>query len=198
MLLHDHPGSQGVGVVVRQHGYGGLRHDRPGIEFRHDVVHGAAVQAHAGFKCPLVGVGALEQRQQGGVDVDHPACPGLDEGVGEDAHEAGQHDQLDARPLQFRLKRGVEARPVGKRLVVDGAGRDAGLPRAVEAGGVGAVREHEHDLGRIVGGARCLDQRDHVRAAARDQDRDAFFSGRSAHSANCPVNVTGSAPRSVI
>ncbi len=47
----------------------------------------------------LVGAQALVLGQQRRVDVDDPAFPAGEEVVGDDAHEAGQRDQIDVRPL---------------------------------------------------------------------------------------------------
>ena len=50
-----------------------LHDDRPGIHFRHHEMHGGAVKFGAGFERALVGIEALERRQQGRVDVEHAA-----------------------------------------------------------------------------------------------------------------------------
>ena len=43
-----------------------------------------------------MGVDAPEERQQRGMDVEHPPRPALDEAGGQHAHEAGEADELDA------------------------------------------------------------------------------------------------------
>ena len=82
MLLDQHARGQHVGRVARQHRHARLRHDRPCVQFRRDVMDGAAV-LHASFgQGPLVGVQAPEVGQERGVDIEDASPPRLDELAG--------------------------------------------------------------------------------------------------------------------
>jgi hypothetical protein len=106
------------------------------------------------------------------MDVQHPPVPALHERGGEQAHEPAEADELDRVIIEYRLQCGLERRPVlAVGRVIEHRGCDAGLARGVEPGGIRPVRQHERDLGRIVL-LRRRDQRRHVGAAPRDQDRD--------------------------
>ena len=61
-----------------------------------DVVRGGAHQLHAAVEGLVVGLRALEARQERVVDVDRPAGELGAQVVGEHLHVAGQHDQVDA------------------------------------------------------------------------------------------------------
>jgi hypothetical protein len=47
------------------------------------------------------------------MDIDHAAAVALDECRRQDAHEAGQHEQIRRVAVDFRGERGVEGGPVG-------------------------------------------------------------------------------------
>ncbi len=71
-----------------------LEDDRPGIEVRGDEVGGAAGDADAVLPGAAVGVGAGKVGQERGVDVDDAPVIGRDDGRGEDAHVAGEDDEV--------------------------------------------------------------------------------------------------------
>ena len=113
-------------------------------------MHRAAVQLDAGLERPLMGVEAVEGGQQRRVDVDQPVAPALDEILRQQAHEAGEADDVDPRGLEPLLDRRLEGGAVLDGLGVDDRGGDAGLGRLGEPGGIRTVGQHQHDLGRIV------------------------------------------------
>src|SRR5690606_3885578 len=84
---------------------------------------------------------------------------------------------------------------IGEILVPDDGRLHAVLGRDRETAGIGDVREHTDDLGGVGGRFGGFNQRRHVGAAPRNQDRDSLA---LAHSASLPWKVTGSAPASVM
>ena len=86
---------------------------------------------------------AAEGRDQRRMDVDDPVFPLLAEGVGQDGHEAGQHNQVNFALLQkLRERRGVVF-PIRKVLAAQHAGRDTGLGRALERERIRIGGKHE-------------------------------------------------------
>jgi hypothetical protein len=89
-----------------------------------------------------------EQRQQRRVDVQHAAGVVLDEGHGQDAHEAGQHHQVGREAVDGLLQGGVEGFARREFLVVDHGGRNAVRLREREPLGVGLIADHGGNTGR--------------------------------------------------
>jgi hypothetical protein len=138
----------------------------------------------AGVDGALVGVQPGKHRQQRRMDVDQPAVVALHEARREDAHEAGQGDDVGPEGVdrfgQLRIE-GLARREAG---VVDHRGGDAVRLREAEAGGVGAVADHRRDPRRPrLGGAGPHD-RLHVRAPPEIRMTMFFMRGRSV-SARC-------------
>ena len=124
----------------------GLRDDRPAVEARVDEVHRDARELHAVRDRLRRRVDAGERRQQRRVRVDDAQRERVDEVRGEHAHEAGEHDRLDAvRARAPRAARSSNASR-GERRVIDDA-RRACPPRAARAraGASGLVRDHDRD-----------------------------------------------------
>ena len=71
-----------------------LLDDGAGVQVSGDVVAGGADEFHAAFVCLAVGICANEGGQEGVVDVDDFPGELLAEAVGQDLHEAGEHDQF--------------------------------------------------------------------------------------------------------
>ncbi len=99
--------------------------------------------------------------------------PALHEPGRQHPHEAGEADEIDGPLGERGVERLLEPLAGGKGLVVDDDGVESRRARPLEAGGVGAVRDHEGDGGGIVGCVRGLDQGDHIGPAAGDQHADA-------------------------
>jgi hypothetical protein len=118
------------------------------------------------------------------MDVDEPAVEAAHESGTEDAHEAGEGDDVGTVPLDRLGERGVERVACRERAVVDDLDGDAALPREGETGGIGAVA---HDGGDPCVPALCLARahdRLHVRAAAGDEDDDVLHRRRSVSAAH--------------
>src|SRR3546814_10389383 len=84
-------------VVAREHRHACLRDHGDAVEVGGDEVHAGAVFGRGGVKRLLVGVQALEFRQQRGLDVDDPAGAGVHHRAVDQAHEAGADDTVRAR-----------------------------------------------------------------------------------------------------
>jgi hypothetical protein len=108
VLLRQHARGERVLAVVRIHRHGGLDDDGAVVERRRDEVHRAAVHAAAGFEGAAVGVQAGEGRQQRGMDVHQAALVAPHEILAEDAHEAGQHDEVGRVAVDLGGQRGIE------------------------------------------------------------------------------------------
>ena len=79
MLGDQHAVGKRVVIVPFEDRDDGLKDDRPLVHRRTHVMDGAAGEADAGLDRAGVGIQALEGRKQGGVDVDQPVVPALDE-----------------------------------------------------------------------------------------------------------------------
>ena len=71
-------------------------------------MHGRAVHLHARLESPPVRIEALESRQQGRVDVENSTLPLLDETGGQQPHEAGKTDDIDAMLFKHGLQGALE------------------------------------------------------------------------------------------
>src|SRR5436190_8574939 len=92
-----------------------LLDDRALVQLRGHVVGGGADQLDAARVGLVVGLGALEARQEGVVDVDHPALHPLAHLAGQDLHVSGQHDQVRAGVVDH-----LEQLALGRRLGLRG------------------------------------------------------------------------------
>ncbi len=174
MLGTEHARRQRVGRVIGEDRYCRLRDDRPGIHGGAHEMHRAAVDHHPGLERADMGAEALKGGQDGGMDVDHPVAPAVNERLREKTHEARETDDIDFRLAQDAVDFRLEGRPVTNRFCVDDSSCDTRLGGASDAGRVGTARKHQHYFRGIVGHLRSADKRRHVGAAAGDEDGDAF------------------------
>ena len=134
-------------------------------------MHRATGLRVAGSQRAGVGVQAGVFGEQARVDVQHPAGPGAGEEGRQDAHVAGEGDQLDALLAQRRIHQLlVRLAVLSERAVIDGQGLDPGGGRGLQAEGGRGVGEDQRDLGRIGRVFRRRDQSLHVGAATGDED----------------------------
>lgn len=138
-----------------------LLDDRPLVEIGGDKVRGGAGDLDAPVVGLVVGLGALERRQEAVVDVDDLAGHDLAEFRGEDLHVPRQHDEVDLVGVDefedpgFLLGLGV----LGHGEVVEGD--VVGLGERFEVGVVG------DDQGNVDGElARLLPEEEVVEAVA--------------------------------
>ena len=97
MLLGQDAVGQRVLVVARLKRHRALQYDRPVVQVLIDEVHGAAADLHAVVEGLPLRVHAGEGRQQRRMDVEDPRGELLDEPRRQQAHVAGQADQIDLR-----------------------------------------------------------------------------------------------------
>ena len=134
--------SPGIGVLDRDCA---LEHDDPVVHCLVDEVHRAA--GHLGAELERLGL-RLEPgkaRQQAGVHVQDAIGKRRDELGRDDAHIAGQADQLDLVLLQL----GDEGQVAFHRASSgdgDVMGSDPELPRRDQTRCIGLVRKHDGDL----------------------------------------------------
>ena len=146
VLARQHARGQRVLGVVGQHRHDRLRDDRPVVEVGGDEVHRRAGHLAAGLDRAPVRVQAGERRQQRRMDVDEAALETRDEGRREDAHEAGQRDQV-GREARRSLRRARHRRP---RAIANArwSTTAVAMPRAArerEPGRLGPVADDRRD-----------------------------------------------------
>ena len=93
-------GVEGGGGVVVVHGDGLLGDDCAGIDALIDEMNGAAGDFDAVVEGLFPSFEAGEGRKQGRVDVDDAVGEGAEEFAFEDAHEAGEDDEVDLGVLE--------------------------------------------------------------------------------------------------
>ena len=89
-------------------------------------------------------------------------------------HEARIAEELDPCLLEGLVEHGIELSARSEVLVVDHERRDAGRFSAGEPLRAGNVRQHQDDLGGVVGSRLRFDQGLKVRSSAGDQDADSL------------------------
>ena len=93
-------GVEGGGGVVVVHGDGLLGDDGAGIDALVDEMDGAAGDFDAVIEGLFPGFEAGEGREQGGVNINDAIGEGAEEFAFEDAHEAGEDDEVHLGVLQ--------------------------------------------------------------------------------------------------
>ena len=164
---------QVVHLIAVAHRHGGLGNDRPAIKLLAHVVGGGTDQFHAPLPGPVVGLGPLEGRQEGVVDVDHPVegiggIEGRQKGGGEHLHVLGEHHQFDAVLGQQLQVAGLGGLPVG------GVNRHAGEVGAEFLGQraqVGVVADHQRHPHRQLARAGAPEQVEQAVVLLAHEDR---------------------------
>gem|GEM_PF-5613283 len=156
MLLGEHAGSKQLWRVAGAHRHRRLGENRALIHPLRHQMDGAAMQLDTGGKRPGMGVETREGGQQAGVNVEHPPGKTGDEKGREQAHIAGEADDLDAVALKLRGDRGLMPGAVAREVAMrDGERRYPMRFRDGQSAGVGEVGDHQRDLGGEGGVARC-------------------------------------------
>ncbi len=123
-----------------------------------------------------MGVQAGVFGQERGVDVQHAAAEPLHERRGQHPHEAREAQNIgrhrEDRAQQLRLECGPLAL---EGAVIDRRGRNSKRRGPRQPCRRGVAGHHQHRACRVIA-AHAFDQFEHVRAAARNQDCDAFHS----------------------
>ena len=106
-----------IGCINRQRC---LPQDRPVIKLGRDFMHRAAMQGITGLKRACMRVKPLVLWQQGGMDIDHAACPLVGKTARQFAHEARQTDDIGPVRRKGRADRGLKGGTVpGKGAVIN-------------------------------------------------------------------------------
>ena len=174
MLLAQHARGEAGRIVTRQHRHGGLNHDRPVVKFGRDEMHRRAMHFAARRECARVRVETGKRWQQRWMNVDQASGIMLHKGGREDAHEAGQHNQIRRMCVDHLHQRGVERLARGIVAMWQSQRSDAARARRVEAFGVGAIADDCGDPGVQPAGVLGRQQRLQVAAAPGDQDDQLF------------------------
>ena len=159
-------------LMVVTHGHGRLRDCGAGIQFRYDVMHGAAGNLHPCVDRLLMHMRSLERGQQRRMDVDQPPLPFAHEVIAENPHEPRKADQFRAGFGQARIQRGIERIAEIIAGMFDHFRRDAGLTRAFQPLRARDIRYHQHDSGGECGIGAGIDERLQIAPATGDQHRD--------------------------
>src|SRR5690606_3884391 len=163
------------------------------VQPRGDVVDGAAMLGGAISNGAGMGVEPLIGGEQRGMDVDHPAGPAIDEVLAQDAHEAGEADDVHFPAFEHH-GHGVFEHLAGNELALGQGGRGQALGGGNFQTGCGsAIGQYTNDFSGIVCRLRSSDERGHVRSAPGDEYADPL----AAHSLSAPRKVTASPVRSV-
>jgi len=149
MLRGEDARRQIVSRVTGKNRYRSLAQDRTLVVFLgHDVHRGARVRLtavqHGLVHPPPVHPRTTVPRQQGGMDVDDLAAPGLHHGFRDPFEEPRQDHEAGVGPL--------EGTPPfsGVGDIIEHVGRDPSLARHVEPAGQGPITHDEDDLRRGV------------------------------------------------
>ena len=145
MLFGEDALGEGVGVVGLENRNCTLENDGAVVEVFVDEVHGAAGDFHAVVEGLLLGVEARESGQQRGVNVEDAVGECGDESGREQAHVAGEADEVDVMLAKAGDEVGVV---VGARAAFgdEDSGRKVEVAGGLDARGVGDVGEDDGDL----------------------------------------------------
>src|SRR5208337_4521869 len=169
MLLFEDAVGKGVLVVGVEDGDDGLEDDGAGIEIFVDEVDGAAGEFYAVVEGLFLRFEAWERGEERGMDVEDALGKGGYEEGGEEAHVAGQADEID---FVF-MKDGGDLAVVG--FALEAFGGDGAGVGALEALGGGLVADDDGNFG--VGdatGGDTVGEGLEVGPATAEEDADAM------------------------
>ncbi len=107
------------------------------------------------------------------MDVEHAAGVTGNERCAENAHEAGEHDEIRLALVDDGGERGVEGIAIGEVPVLDNRRGDAVRERNRERGRLAAIADHRRDRSGEAAVALGCEERGEIRAAAGGEDGDA-------------------------
>jgi hypothetical protein len=183
VLLGEDAGGEGVGVVGGEHGDGALQQDHAVVQVLIDKMDGASGQLDAVIEGLGLRVEAGKGGQERGVDVEDAVGKGGDELRREEAHVAGQADEVDAVGAEAGEDIAIVV-GAGAAFGDEESGGQAEIAGGGEAGSVGDIGDDEGDLN--AGEAAFADvapDGEEVGAAAGEEDAEAelFDLGRGVH-----------------
>ena len=193
MFGNQHAGRKIGGVVVWQYRDAGLTQNRSFVQTGGDKMNAGPGLNIARGNSPRMGIQARIFRQQGRVDIKDTPGVASDELWRQNTYETGKRDDIGAGRIQMPGKLAFKRLTIlAKRAVIDAKTCDAKLPGPSETARLAIIAAHQHRTGRMGAGHR-LDQLHHVRATARDQDRDPFHARSPRYSTPDPGATTPSA-----
>jgi hypothetical protein len=177
VFLHENAIRERGSAVVIAHRNRSLHDDRTGIDIFIDEVNRATGDLHAGGNGLRLRIDARKRRQQRRVNV-HDAHRILgDELRGQQAHVAGQRDEIGPGVFEHAHDFCFMRCAVRKRAVIDDECGQAERSRALDSRRLRPVRDHADDL-RIEAAPRDrLVNRFEVRAAAGKENCQAHMQG---------------------
>jgi riboflavin kinase/FMN adenylyltransferase len=180
-VLHgQHAARKRAGCVAFQHRHNRLRKDGAMVEFGRDRMHRGPMESTAIGQHPSMGVEAFVGGQQRGVDVEQTPSKGLTEWAGENAHEAGEHDEVGRMGLDGLGQCVIEGLTRGKTFVIDDLSVNAAGRCSRKALGLGAVRDHCSHIDGPAPRIERIQDGHHVAAASGDEHDQSRF-----HQADC-------------
>ena len=149
MLLNLDAGVEGLRGIAGEDGYKGLHDDLAAVHAGIDVMDGAARLGDAGFEGLLPGLDTGEVREEGGVNVEDTVGERLQEGLLDEAHEAGQTNQVYTEGLQLSRDLGLqlERKLVFVTAAVHILGRDTAAASTLQDESILMIGENDDDLG---------------------------------------------------
>ena len=180
MLQRQHAGRERAGCVLVEHGHDRLRKNGPMVKLGGDRMHRGPVESATVGEHPGMGVEALVGWQQRGVDVEQSASKGLAERTGENAHEAGEDDEVRCMGIDGLGQCLVEGLTRRKALVINDLGGNASGGRHGQALGFGAIGDHRSNIDGPAPRINRIQDGHHVAAASGDEHDQSRF-----HQADC-------------
>ncbi len=178
VLLLEDAGGEGFGGVFVEDGDGLLQDDDAVVDGFVDEVDGAAGYLGSVVEGLVLGVEAGEGGEERGVDVEDAVGEGLDEGGRDDAHVAGEADEVDLVVVEAGDHLGV----VVGALAAGGGDGDGGQAEVSGGGEAGGVFDVGEDYGYFgVVEAVILDRAvdgEEVRASAGEEDAEFLHWGQ--------------------
>src|SRR6185437_11517886 len=110
--------------------------------------------------------------QQRRVDVQHPSRVALHEIGAQNAHEAGEHDEIGLARVDRFAERGIEGGARRECAMVDDRGCNAVSLGMREPRRIRAIADDVRDRALELGHIRRIDQRSEIRSAPGDENGD--------------------------
>ena len=150
MLPRQHSRGEGSLVVVGQNCLLRLLDNLAAVDFRRNIMHGAAVRFDSGGERAPMRIEAGEIRQQRRMNVDEATAITADESGAQNPHKPGQRDDARRKAVDRRREIGFESGAVGIVRGRDDDGRNAALARDIEAGAAGLSLMAARTLPRVM------------------------------------------------
>ena len=192
MFLFENARGECVSGVSRQHGHGTLNDDWAPVEFGRDEVDGDTAHFHPVSDRLLLRIESRECRQQRRMNVEDAVRERFDQRLADKTHESGKTHQTNITRLQLSGKGTIVVLSRRERAMREDDGFNARGTRALEASGIGTVRDHDRD--RRIQTSVCdgVNERLEVRSSSRNQDTQTIV-GWFRHSHCCEDSMNRAA-----